>query len=561
MSVDQALASASVDRSRAPQEALSKLFVRFLKFGAMAWGGPVAQIAMLRKALVDEERWITSDHFNRVLALYQVLPGPEAHEMCVHFGTLARGRIGGLLAGLGFMLPGFVLMFLLSWFYFHFGLDLHGSLSLLFSAVQAAVIALIVRAVHRIGSHVLLDRWLWAIALGGLAGQLLGVHFVLLLAGGGLVYYLKRASAGLAVMVAVIFIASVFCWSLTHDLLGSSPFVEATRPVAADDNSIKSVSLAALFLSGLKAGMLTFGGAYTVIPFLQRDAVSQAAWMSNAQFMDGIALSGLLPAPLIIFATFVGYAGGGALGAVLLTAGIFLPAFAFPLLAHGPLDRLLHDPRIRDFLDGLMAAVVGLIAGTALVLLVAAVRDAYSAVVFAVALALLFYSKHRLIVPLVIAGALAVGVAAVALVASSGSAQTNAGTGEILFVCQHGNVKSLMAASYFNRLAAERGLPYRASARGSEVDTPKVPAAIATQLQEEGFDVRTFSAQPATAADVQAAKHIVLIETSLPGDADADAAAKVERWDDVPPASVHYPAASAALKAHVEKLLDQLDSR
>lgn len=412
MSVDQALAVATMDRSQAPQEALPKLFVRFLKFGALAWGGPVAQIAMLRKALVDEERWITSEHFNRVLALYQVLPGPEAHEMCVHFGTLARGRIGGLLAGLGFMLPGFVLMFLLSWFYFHFGLDLHGSLRLLFSAVQAAVIALIVRAVHRIGSHVLLDRWLWGIAVASFAGQLLGVHFAVLLAAGGLVYFTKRSSSGFAIAVALIFIASVFCWSLTHELLDLSPFANAMGLAVSETNVVKDVSLATLFWAGLKGGLLTFGGAYTVIPFLQRDAVSQGAWMSNAQFMDGIALSGLLPAPLIIFATFVGYAGGGALGAILLTAGIFLPAFAFPLLAHEPLDRLLHDHRIRDFLDGLTAAVVGLIAGTALVLLVAAVRDAYAAIVFATALALLFYSKHRLIVPLVIAGALVVGVVA-----------------------------------------------------------------------------------------------------------------------------------------------------
>lgn len=152
-------------------------------------------------------------------------------------------------------------------------------------------------------------------------------------------------------------------------------------------------------------------------------------------------------------------------------------------------------------------------------------------------------------------------IATLALFLVSGAwAQTDVHASEVLFVCKQGNVKSLMAASYFNRLAAERGLPYRASARGSDVDTPEVPTAMATKLQEEGFDVRTFSAEPATAADVQAAKHIGLIETSLAGNSEA-AAAKVERWDDVPPASVHYPAASAALKAHVEKLLDQLASR
>jgi chromate transporter len=104
-----------VDAASIPHQPLGALFLRFLRFGFLAWGGPVAQIAMLRKELVDEEKWVPNDRFNRTLALYQVLPGPEAHELCVWFGMLARGRVGGFLAGLGFMLPGFVLMFLLSW--------------------------------------------------------------------------------------------------------------------------------------------------------------------------------------------------------------------------------------------------------------------------------------------------------------------------------------------------------------------------------------------------------------------------------------------------------------
>src|SRR5215218_6099680 len=109
--------------SNIPYESYPKLFWRFLKFGLLAWGGPVAQIAMIRQELVDDERWITPERFNRVLAVYQVLPGPEAHELCVYFGMLSGGRLGGLLAGLGFMLPGFVLMFALSWLYVTVGLN------------------------------------------------------------------------------------------------------------------------------------------------------------------------------------------------------------------------------------------------------------------------------------------------------------------------------------------------------------------------------------------------------------------------------------------------------
>ena len=136
-----------------PRLSLPGVFLRFLRFGATAWGGPVAQIGMLRQELVDQEGWIDRAKFNRVLAVYQVLPGPEAHELCVYFGTLARGRWGGVMAGLGFMLPGFLLMLLLSWLYVHHGLQLQGW-SAVFTAVQAAVAALIVRAIFRIAMRI-----------------------------------------------------------------------------------------------------------------------------------------------------------------------------------------------------------------------------------------------------------------------------------------------------------------------------------------------------------------------------------------------------------------------
>jgi chromate transporter len=111
---EQDFANGEAAAVRPPDDSYAKLFRRFLKFGCLAWGGPVAQIDMIRQEIVEEERWVTRDQFRRILAIYQVLPGPEAHELCVHFGMMARGRIGGVLAGLGFMLPGFVLMFALS---------------------------------------------------------------------------------------------------------------------------------------------------------------------------------------------------------------------------------------------------------------------------------------------------------------------------------------------------------------------------------------------------------------------------------------------------------------
>ncbi len=392
-----------------PREPWLRLFLRFLRFGALAWGGPVAQIAMIRQELVDEQRWISSAQFNRVLAVYQVLPGPEAHELCVYFGMRSRGRWGGVLAGLGFMLPGFVLMFALSWAYVRYGLQAQGVAGV-FAAVQVAVAALIVRAVVRIGGHVVTDRWLWGIAIGATAAQLVGVHFAITLAAAGGIYLLARRQLRLAAWVLVaLAVAGIIGYGVAMGGLTGfavlSGGVADVAPLRQGD-----LPLPALFWSGLKAGALTFGGAYTVIPFLQRDAVRQGAWMSNAQFLDGLALSGLLPAPLIIFSTFVGYLGGGPWGAVAMTAGIFLPAFAFTLLGHDALERLVHQPRIRLFLDGLTAGVVGLIAGTTLALLKVSLTGVEALILFALVLAVLFASKAKLVIPAVIAAAVLWGL-------------------------------------------------------------------------------------------------------------------------------------------------------
>src|SRR5207253_4309539 len=123
------------------------IFLRFLRFGALAWGGPAAQIAMIRHECVDEEHWVPPDTFTKTLAVYQVLPGPEAHELCVYFGRIRGGKLGGLMAGLGFMLPGFLLMLGMSVLYVEASLSSH--LDTLFYGLTAAVGALVARALVR----------------------------------------------------------------------------------------------------------------------------------------------------------------------------------------------------------------------------------------------------------------------------------------------------------------------------------------------------------------------------------------------------------------------------
>ena len=372
------------------------LFARFLRFGLLAWGGPVAQIAMIRRELVDEKQWLDPARFNRLLAVYQTLPGPEAHELCVHLGMMRRGRVGGLLAGLGFMLPGLLLMLALSWMYTKLDVD-QPLVAAALLGMQVGVLALIVRATHRIGEHVLRDRWLWASALLVGAAALVGVAFWITLPAAGLTCALVSSGRRL-LGAAVIVVAAALAMATGVAALDVS--LSAATLVSSG-----SVAAFPLFLSGLKAGLLTFGGAYTAIPFVRGDA-AQRGWIDDSTFLDGLALSQVIPAPLIIFATFVGFQAGGLSGALAMTAGVFLPAFSFTLLFFDGLERVIEDVRLHRFLDGVAAGVVGLIAATTLQLALGLTRTIPSSLpallIFAAAAIILYRSRSRLAVPLVV---------------------------------------------------------------------------------------------------------------------------------------------------------------
>lgn len=366
------------------------IFLRFLKFGALAWGGPAAQIAMIKHECVDEEKWVIEETFRKTLAVYQVLPGPEAHELCVYFGRMRGGRLGGFLAGLGFMLPGFVLMFTLSVAYVE--ADLAGQLDELFYGLSAAVGAIVLRAVVRLSKTFITDAWLAAIAIAAFALTLFAsVSFVIVLLGAGLAYELRtnaarwrgRSHAFDPGMLAVAVVAGAVTLSLTAEI----------------------------FFEGLRAGLLTFGGAFTVIPFLQQAAVSDHHWLTDSQFVDGLAMGGVLPAPLIIFSTFVGYLAGGTVGALAMTLGIFLPAFLFPIFFHRFLVAVAENPRIRPFLLGVAAGVIGLIAAVTVDIVEASVVDAYTAVLAIGAFLALNRWHGKLTVLYVVLGCGAIGAA------------------------------------------------------------------------------------------------------------------------------------------------------
>ncbi|HYH60761.1 MAG TPA: chromate efflux transporter [Solirubrobacterales bacterium] len=367
------------DRTR---DSVPSIFARFLRFGALAWGGPAAQIARLKDECVDEEGWVSEEEFKRTLAVYQVLPGPEATELCIYFGRLRGGRLGGIVAGLGFMLPGFILMLGLSIAYVE--ADLAGNLDELFYGLKAAVGAIVAFALVRLSRTFLTDVPLAVLALASFALTLFaGAGFLLVLVGAGLGYEL---------------------WSNARAWTSRSHSFELTLPVLATVfvGAITLSLTGEIFWEGLKAGLVTFGGAFTVIPFLHDAVVEGKEWLTEAQFVDGLAMSGILPAPLIIFATFVGYIAGGLVGAFVITIGIFLPAFVFPTFFHNGLVRIAENDRLRPFLLGVAAGVIGLIAAVTVDIVDAGVVDVPTAIIAVAAFLALIRWHGRLTVLFVV---------------------------------------------------------------------------------------------------------------------------------------------------------------
>ena len=363
-----------------------KIFITFLKLGFLAFGGPVAQINMIREKLVRVEKWVNQKRFNRALSLYQVLPGPEAHEMCVYLGMVKAGRLGGFLAGLGFMLPGFVFIFTLAYFY-----KLLGPAILLpfFVGAKPAVAALIVKASHKISEHILINKRLILIGILSFVLTWLGLNFLINILICGSCYYLCiKKKNNLAISLVVISLSIAFTGYLNIELF---------------QHFSNSKSESGLFLEGLKAGLLSFGGAYTALPFLKSGIVGNYINVTENVFTDGIALTGVLPTPLLMFGTFLGYMATGIDGALLVTVAIFLPAFLFTLIGHKYFEKILIHKPLHGFLDGVSAGVAGILIMTAIDFLIPVMNsNIFIILLFISSLAILYAFKSRFIIPIVI---------------------------------------------------------------------------------------------------------------------------------------------------------------
>jgi chromate transporter len=327
------------------QVSLREVFWYFLKLGWLAFGGPVGQIGLMHLQVVERRRWIDEEEFLRALNFCHVLPGPEALQLAIYIGWKKRGYFAGVLAGLLFILPGFLTLTALAWVYVRFG-KRPEVLGVLWG-FRPVGLALLLAALVRISRAALKGAFPIVLAAAAFVAFYVAEQpFLLVLLGCGAVYiaWQRLAGRGPATTAAALLLLAP----------GS------TSVVAAASGRLFDISW--FFL---KVGLFSFGGAYAVLPMIREGAVSSYGWMSDQQMVDALALGETTPGPLISIGIFVGYlaghgVGAGLLGAIAATVWLFLPSFVFVLGAARHMDWLTSKPGVKSFLRGVTCGVVGL---------------------------------------------------------------------------------------------------------------------------------------------------------------------------------------------------------
>lgn len=370
----------------------------WLKLGLVSFGGPAGQIALMHDELVVRRRWISERRFLHALNYCMLLPGPEAQQLATYIGWLLHRSWGGIVAGALFVLPSLFILIALSWLYIAFGEV--AWVAGLFYGIKPAVTAIVLQAAHRIGSRTLRNPLLWGIAGAAFAAIFaLHVPFPLIVLGAALAGFLggrfaperfaaNSGAGGAAPSSGAALIDdhtptpdhARFRWSrLLHiALAGALLWLLPMGALIAALGWEHTLTQMGWFFT--KAALLTFGGAYAVLPYLYQGVIGHYGWLTPAQMIDGLALGETTPGPLIMVVAFIGFIGAyvqalfgpelrfvaGALAAVLVTWFTFLPSFLF-ILAGGPLVESTHGRlAFTAPLTGITAAVVGVILNLAL---------------------------------------------------------------------------------------------------------------------------------------------------------------------------------------------------
>jgi len=376
---------------------MGEAFRYWLKLGFISFGGPTGQIAMMHQDLVERKRWISEKRFLHALNYCMVLPGPEATQLATYIGWMMHRTWGGIVAGSLFVLPSLVILAALTWIYLAYG-----SLPLvagLFYGIKPAVTAIVLFAAWRIGSRALKNAALWAVSLAAFVAIFaFDVPFPYIVLGAGIVGYIggrfapdkfatgghgpsdKHYGAAIIDDTTPTPAHALFRWRQLSLVLAAflAIWIAAIGALAASFGWNSALAQMGWFFT--KAALLTFGGAYAVLPYVYQGAVEHYGWLTPTQMIDGLALGETTPGPLIMVVAFVGFVGAwtkaalgpealalaGCLGAAVATFFTFLPSFLFILLG-GPLVETTHgNLKFTAPLTGITAAVVGVILNLAL---------------------------------------------------------------------------------------------------------------------------------------------------------------------------------------------------
>ena len=357
----------------------------WLKLGLISFGGPAAQIAAMHRELVETKRWIDGRHFLNGLNFCMLLPGPEATQLATYFGWRLHGAKGGIAAGAFFVLPSALILFVLSWLYIA-GSEIP-AVGAFFQGLLGAVIALVLDAMLRVGGKALRSPTLLGLAVAAFAAMhFFEVGFVFIVIFAALVGFIGHQ-----------FFPSQFPPGKTHGPTGTetaainlpplpSPTWQRNARVLAICLTLWWLPVLALGVclgwqstpaqQGLffsKAALVTFGGAYAVLPYVAQQAVENFQWLSNLQMMDGLALAETTPGPLVMVLQFVGFVGGwqnpgslspwvaALLGSAITTWVTFLPSFLFVFLGAPWIEKLSALPKLSSALSAITACVAGVI--------------------------------------------------------------------------------------------------------------------------------------------------------------------------------------------------------
>jgi chromate transporter len=368
-----------------------EVFLYFLMLGFVNIGGPVAQITMMYNHMVERKHWLSNDRFVKIMSYCHLLPGPEALQLAIYVGYLKRRVLGGIVAGLTFIVPGAVVMIILSWLYVNYG-GLTQVNNVLY-VLKPAVLGIICAGILKLGRASITSVFLAVLLVLAFAGMYFaGVNFLLIMIAAGFLNFLFTEG-----------------WPRLRKIMSlvpiTLPIMLGGLIVALPVANSRWLQMSWLFL---KTGMFSFGGAYASIIFLERGAVAEHGWLTAGQLLDGVALSVATPGPFMLFTTFVGYLAGGVAGAALATLLVFLPSFVFVLAGARYFEQVLKNRFIQAFLAGASAAVVGIIIVVSLSLAPEAVTGIPSIVI--VVAAFLLITILKIDVAAVAVGALAGGI-------------------------------------------------------------------------------------------------------------------------------------------------------